>query len=188
MTAPTLTTARLRLRPPTMADAAPMAERRSDPETAQYQAWPQPYTVQKAERMVAGLIEQGGPARGCWYQWVLERVSDGEVVGDIAFRLDADGHNGEVGYVLWPWARGHGYATEGAAAAIEYGFTEWGLHRIEAELDPRNVGSIRVLERLGFRHEGDQIEAYWVGDTVTDSGHYGLLRREWEAMRAGHQD
>jgi len=184
MPAPTLRTARLTIRPMRLDDAADLAERRSDPETAAFQAWTPPYPLDRAVALIDDMITLGGPATGEWFQFALERDADGVVVGDVALRLDPDGHNGEVGFTLHRWARGQGYATEASVAVIDYGFPEWNLHRFEATIDPRNAASAAVLTRLGFRHEGTAIESYWLGDVVTDSASFGLLRREWEARRA----
>jgi aminoglycoside 6'-N-acetyltransferase len=164
-------------------DAADLAERRSDPETAEYQAWIPPYPVERAVELIEELIALGAPTTGEWFQFALERQADGVVVGDVALRLDGDGRNGEIGFTLHRWARGHGYATEASIAVLEYGFTELNLHRFEASIDPRNTASAKVLDRLGFRLEGTLIESYWLGDVVTDDARYGLLRREWQGGR-----
>ncbi len=178
-----LHTARLTLRPMTLDDAADLADRRSDPATATYQGWPIPYPLERAVALIDEMIARGGTALGGWSQLACVRNDDGAIVGDIALHLDDAGHNGEIGYTLHPWARGNGYATEASLAVLEYGFKVWGLHRFEASLDPRNEASQRVLERLGFRHEGTLIESYWLGDVVTDDARYGLLRSEWEGRR-----
>jgi RimJ/RimL family protein N-acetyltransferase len=68
---------------------------------------------------------------------------------------------------------------EALLALLNHGFTDWGLNRVEADIDPRNLGSARVLERLGFRREGLLRQRWIVGDEVSDSAWYGLLRSEW---------
>ena len=57
----------------------------------------------------------------------------------------------EIGYALASRHWGEGYATEALRAAIRHGFDALNLNRIEADIDPRNIGSARVLEKLGFR-------------------------------------
>lgn len=179
----TLRTKRLQLRAMELTDAADLAARRSDPGTAQFQGWAVPYPLERAVALIDEMIALGEPTRGAWYQFAVERLSDGVVLGDLALRLDDDGHTGELGFTLHPWARGAGYATEASVAVLDYGFDTWGLHRFEASIDPRNTASRRVLERLGFRHEGTFVESYWLGDTVTDDARFGLLRREWAGRR-----
>jgi GNAT superfamily N-acetyltransferase len=56
--------------------------------------------------------------------------------------------------VLARHAWGRGYATEAAAALLAFGFDEAGLHKISATCDPENIGSSRVLQKIGMRQEG----------------------------------
>jgi len=56
-----------------------------------------------------------------------------------------------------------------------------GLHRLEADIDPRNAGSIRSVERLGFKLEGHLRERYFVADEIQGSLIYGLLAPEWKS-------
>jgi RimJ/RimL family protein N-acetyltransferase len=64
---------------------------------------------------------------------------------------------------------------------LNYSFNELNLHRLEADVDPRNAASIRTLEKLGFRQEGYLRERWLVGGGIQDSLFYGLLRSEWQA-------
>ncbi|WP_062380945.1 GNAT family N-acetyltransferase [Demequina pelophila] len=178
-----LTTDRLVLRPFTAADAEDFAERRSDPETAMYQAWRVPYSVERARDLIASMEGREGPIPGGWYQLDITRTADGRTVGDIAMYLHEHGHTAEIGYTLNPWARRRGYATEAAAAVLDLLVDVTGVHRIEASTHPANERSIAVLERLGFTAEGVRREAFWVEDEVSDDAMFGLLAREWRAHR-----
>jgi RimJ/RimL family protein N-acetyltransferase len=60
----------------------------------------------------------------------------------------------ELGYRLLPDSWGKGYATEGAAALVRYGFGELGLHRIIGVTHPDNAASQRVLQKAGMRDAG----------------------------------
>lgn len=53
------------------------------------------------------------------------------------------------------------------------------MHRVEADIDPDNSASAKLLERLGFRLEGRLRERWIVAGVVSDSAMYGLLAREW---------
>ncbi len=66
-------------------------------------------------------------------------------------------------------------------AVLDYAFSVLDLHRIEADVDPRNTASVRILERLGFQREGYLRERWQVNGEVQDSLFYGLLRPDWEA-------
>ena len=86
--------------------------------------------------------------------FLVRRKSDGEAIGMAGlvqrdFLKDID-----VGYAFLPIGRGQGFATEAAAACVEYARREHGARRLAAITDPDNLASIRVLERLGFRYQG----------------------------------
>jgi RimJ/RimL family protein N-acetyltransferase len=76
---------------------------------------------------------------------------------------------------------GRGYAAEAATAVLELAFGRLGLHRVFAELDPRNVASIRLCSRLGMRHEAEFLENMWFKGEWADTGVYAVLAREWAA-------
>jgi ribosomal-protein-alanine N-acetyltransferase len=112
-------------------------------------------------------------------EWGIVRPQDDRVLGTATLhRIDAEHRRAELGYALARAAWGRGYATEALRAVVRYGFERLDLLRIEADVDPRNVASIRVLERLGFRHEG-HLRARWiVGGEIQDSWIYGKLRTD----------
>lgn len=89
-----------------------------------------------------------------------------------------------MGYLLGRPYWGKGYMAEAAKELIRYAFEVLDLHRIEADIDPRNRPSARVLERNGFLKEGLLRERWIVGEEVSDTAFYGLLRKDWEATRA----
>ena len=174
------TTARLLLRPIGADDAAELAERRSDPTTAEYQGWSVPYSVEKAQTLVAECVTLGGPTPGSWYQIIVVERATQRTIGDVAVHLSDNAKTAEIGYTLNPGARGLGYATEAASALCHYLITDGGVHRLQASTHPDNAASIRVLTRLGFQPEGIRRESYWVDDVVTDDALFGLLAREFQ--------
>lgn len=70
---------------------------------------------------------------------------------------------------------------EALQALLTYGFDTLGLNRVEADIDPRNTGSQRVLEKLGFRQEGYMPERWIVDGVTADTAFYGLLHSDWMA-------
>lgn len=93
----------------------------------------------------------------------------------MVFALDADSRRAEIGYHLAPEAQGKGYMREALHCFIDHLLDDRGLRRLEAEIDPRNVPSARVLERIGFQREGLLRERWCVGGELSDSALYGLL-------------
>jgi RimJ/RimL family protein N-acetyltransferase len=73
---------------------------------------------------------------------------------------------------------------EGLNQAIALSFGPLGLRRLEADVDPRNEASLRLLESLGFRREGLMRERWNTGGELQDGVLLGLLAREWTG-RAG---
>jgi len=110
----------------------------------------------------------------------------GRAVGEFMLKLtDLASGQGEVGWCIHPDAQGRGLATESAQALLRLGFEDKGLHRIEAGCDPRNLASVRVMERLGMRREAHLIETRFVkGEWVSDLVH-AILAAEWRAQRDG---
>jgi len=178
----TLQTARLDLRPLVPADADAVFAMRSDPVVQRYgshPAWTDPQlAVAYIERNIAAM------ASGEHAQFAIARREDDAVVGTCAlFHLDATCRRAEVGYVLLASEWGKGYANEGVAAMLGWGFEQLGLNRVEADIDPRNVASARALERLGFTREGHLRERWIVDGEISDSLIYGLLAAEGKASR-----
>jgi len=180
----TLPTARLQLRPLAPGDADALFALRSDPVVQRYGSHP-PWTERQA---AVDYLERDrrGMADGSHAQFALERRADAAVIGTCTlYAISPQCRRADIGYVLRPSDWGRGYATEALVALLDWGFGALGLNRVEADIDPRNVPSARILERLGFVHEGHLRERWIVAGEVSDSGMYGLLAREWPAARAG---
>ena len=111
-----------------------------------------------------------------WYQtWgfgpyaVVEQAGQ-NVIGycGLFFFPDLDGQAEiEIGYRLIRSTWGQGYATEAARAVRDYAFTALGIKRLIAMIDPANVASLRVAEKIGMRYEKDiLLEGYSHPDYV----------------------
>ena len=78
------------------------------------------------------------------------------------------------------WSKGYG--TDAMRLIIGYGFRELNLHRITSSTISYNTRSIKVHEKMGFKHEGRQRESIQREGQRFDVIHFGILRSEWEAM------
>jgi ribosomal-protein-alanine N-acetyltransferase len=115
-------------------------------------------------------------------KWGIALRTDNTLIGTATlFNLNLDNRRAEVGYGLERAQWGKGYMQETLRALLSYAFDERGLHRLEADVDPRNAASIRTLERLGFQREGFLRERWHVNGEIQDAFFYGLLKPEWEA-------
>lgn len=73
---------------------------------------------------------------------------------------------------------------EALTALFDFSFGGLNLHRIEADVDPRNGASLALLERLGFAREGYLRERWLIGGGIRDTVLLGLLHHEWKARRS----
>ncbi|MBK7659609.1 MAG: GNAT family N-acetyltransferase [Betaproteobacteria bacterium] len=128
---------------------------------------------------------EGIQATGTAIQFVIADRADGKPVGTcLIFRHDEGSARAELGYVLGRAHWGQGAMQEALSALLDCAFTQLGIRRIEAEVDPRNGASCRVLGRLGFTREG-LLRQRWVADGVAyDVESWGLLADDWRANRA----
>ena len=115
-------------------------------------------------------------------------VHDGTLVGDVILRLRtrADAKSppavAEIGWAFAPAYAGRGFATEAATALVDLAFDHYPVHRLIAHLDPRNVRSAALCERIGMTREAHLRKDWPEADgTWTDDVIYGLLREEWRA-------
>src|SRR5262249_6902012 len=114
------------------------------------------------------------------FQWGVARRADDVVLGTCTlFRLDQDHRRAEAGLPLGRPYWGTGIMPELSTALIQFPFGALDWHRLEADVDPRNLRSIGCVERLGFRREGYLRERYHVAGEVQDAVLFGLLRSEW---------
>ena len=115
---------------------------------------------------------------GDYWQLAIER--DGHVIGDLYFSIkSAKDATGEIGWTLHPDQFGNGYMTEAASALLDIAFGELALHRVFAQLDPRNGASAALCRRLGMREEAHFVEDLWLKGEWGDTAVYAVLGREW---------
>ncbi len=181
-----ITTPRLTLRPLTDNDADDLFAIFGDPRVMRY--WSTPVWTERTQalRMVASDRESLAERRDL--RLGLVRHDLGRVVGTASlFKIDPGNRRAEIGYALAFDQQGSGLMREALNALVDLAFDhspgapfdDLLLHRLEADIDPRNAASAASLERLGFRLEGTLRERWWVAGEVSDSGLYGLLRPDW---------
>ena len=181
-----IATERLLLRPPTEADVEAVLAYQGREDVCRYQD----YEPRDRDRVEAWVARNSAAVRlerdGDHLQPVIERRADGRVVGDLYLALRSVEHaTAVIGWTLHPDGQGHGYATEGARALLEIVFGRMGLHRVVAELDPRNTASIALCRRLGMREEARFVQDQWFRGAWSDTGVYALLAHEWAASTRG---
>ena len=161
-------TARLLLRPAREGDFAALHAMFSDPKTMRYWDRP-PHDEATTRAFLQGLLAGDGPES-------IERIveHDGRVIGRVGmWRM------GEIGYIFDRSVWGQGFATEALGALIAEIWRRWpDLARLAAEIDPRNLASARVLEKLGFRLEREEARTLLLDGEWCDSAFYALGRSD----------
>ncbi len=175
-----LETERLVLRPYEERDLDAYHAIRSQPEVARY-LYDEPLGLDEAREKLARLVSARGlEAAGDWLSAAATLRESGVVVGDVALHWESVQHRtGEIGFVFDPAHQGRGYATEAARAFVDWGFGSFGLHRVIGRTEARNIGSARVLEKLGMRLEAHLVENEWVKGEWQSELVYAILDREW---------
>ncbi len=168
------TTRRLVARRFRLEDCAAFAAMRADPETARFQDW-EAFGHGEALAFVTAQsgAEPGGPG---WFQFALVERESGAFAGDCALRIDAANPRlAAIGYSIVTPLRGQGLASEAVGGLVRFAFGRFGVHRITASVDPRNLASMRVLERSGFVKEAHFRKAVWFKGAWADDAVYALL-------------
>lgn len=171
-------TDRLILRRFQPADLARFMAYRNDPEVVRYDGV-RPVTEARARAFIAAQAVTPAAEPGMWLQIAVELPGAG-LIGDCGFQVD-EGTPGtaEIGYRLRRDLWGQGFASEAVAGVLDWAFGTLGLHRVIATIDTRNTRSVALVERLGFRLEGQLVESYPEPDGWSDEYLYAILEREW---------
>lgn len=174
----TLQTARLTLRPLTAADVAEVFAVFSDPVVVRYWDGPRMATHHDAMQYIDQIHH--GFRRRDFIQWGIADSPAGSVIGTCTLaNLSAIHQRCEIGFALRQTYWGHGLGSEAVGAVLDFAFETMRMHRIEADVDPRNDRSLRLLERFGFEREGLLRERYYLHGERQDAVLMGLLRANW---------
>jgi RimJ/RimL family protein N-acetyltransferase len=113
--------------------------------------------------------------------FIIEK-KDGSKIGFIGhfYVLHVAGKQLEIGYSLVPSERRKGYGTEATQLMVDYLFLSKDTMRIQAQTDPRNVASHKLLEKVGFMKEGTLRKSFFMRGEWRDSYIYSILREEWK--------
>ena len=149
-----------------------------DPEHLKY--WSHgPLSDLEAARTYLDGISSGWRDRTL-FQWGIEERGSRQVVGTVTLAgWDPGNRRAEIGFILHPSRLGRGLATEAVRTALRFAFGPMNLHRVEADVDPDNAGSLRLLERLGFQREGYLRDRWFTFGTWKDTVLLGLLAEDF---------
>jgi RimJ/RimL family protein N-acetyltransferase len=172
----TIRTERLELRPFSLSDGPAVLAYSGDSDWAQYQQTT-PSSEWEAERVVAQMVLRDWENRPVW---AITR--SGDAIGLVSLAFTAEHRIALLGYGVHKNHRGLGLTREAIRAVLNEAFEVYPqLTRVAAHTDARNPASRRVLDKLGFTHEGTTRSSGLTGTgELSDGAIYGLLRSEWQ--------
>ncbi len=179
-TMPTVAAERVALRPLTSNDADDLFAVFSDAEVMRY--WSSPPWSDRSDAVE--LIERvmRGAADNAFYQWGIALNDGNHVIGTCTlFQIDRRNRRAEIGFILRRDLWGKGLMSEAIGALLGFAFDTMNLHRIEADVDPRNESCLKLLESAGFVREGLLRQRWLVNGEVNDSVMLGLLASEYQS-------
>lgn len=179
---PPIETERLSVRPVVASDLPALLEVNRDPEVTRYLPYDAWTGAAEGEAWFARMEKLVAGRDACQFV-IVERGLDRAIGTCLVFRYSTRDQLAEIGYVLGRASWGRGYMLEALTALIGAAFNSAYLRRLEANVAGPNLASLKLLERLGFVHEGLRRERWIARGEVTDCAVFGLLRADWEARR-----
>jgi RimJ/RimL family protein N-acetyltransferase len=162
-------TERLLLRPARADDLEPLHAILNDRQAMAYWSSPPHRYIEQTRDWLASMIAIQ-PSEG--EDFIVEH--QGQVIGKAGlWRFP------EIGFIFHPGYWGRGYATEALALVLDRAFNVHGLPKVDADVDPRNASSLKLLQRLGFRETGRKERTWHVGDQWCDSVYLELGPNDW---------
>lgn len=176
---PELSTDRLLLRQPTAADADAVFRIFSDEQVLRYYNIDLMTHRDEAVALIGQRRKKFELGQGS--RWGIYLKVTGLYIGSCGFELwHRPWRFAEIGYELSPDHWRQGIMSEALTTMIQYGIEAMHLHRVEAQVDPDNIASRKVLLGLGFKEEGRARErGYWHGE-YHDLLQFGLLTSEFK--------
>jgi RimJ/RimL family protein N-acetyltransferase len=175
-----LRTGRLILRTLEENDASRIFQYRSDPDVSRFQSWGTE-SIADIQSHIKELSTNPLGTPGFWHQLGISRLSTRELIGDCGFHvLQAEPRQCEIGVTLDPEYQRQGYATEALRALLDYLVFTLGKHRVLASVDPRNIRSVNLMERVGLRKEAHFVKSLWFKGEWVDDLIYAMLASEWK--------
>jgi len=176
---PNLETPRLRLTQVAPEHASRLFEIRINEDVMRYIERPRPANLEDVMGLIRGTDELLSKNEGIG--WSISLKEENEMIGMIGYwRMQPENQRGEIGYMLLPAYWGKGIMSEALAEVVRYSFEELGLHSIEADINPENLASAKILERHGFVREAYFKEnIFWEGKYL-DTAVFSLLVQDWK--------
>ncbi|UOE93236.1 GNAT family protein [Alkalihalobacillus sp. LMS39] len=175
---PSLETERLHLRKITKEDARSMFTYLSDADVMKHYGLAPFQSLEEVYDEIDWYDSLWKEKKGI--RWGIALKNEGEIIGSCGFHNKVDRHfRTEIGFELKKEKWKTGIATEALNPILLYAFTEWQLQRVEALIEPENIASQRLVEKLGFQKEGLLRSYEYVSGQFDDLFMYSILRHEF---------
>ena len=174
---PIIETTRFIMRPLVRADAGPLFPTLSNAEQCRFLTRPH---FESEEELADWLTDPDWDGR----TWIAESRETGAVVGRFVAVPTPDPEVWDTGYITVSEMQGQGVAQECMQALIDHLLLKEDNRRLTAEIDSGNLASIRLAEKLGFRHEGTLRQHERTHNGICDLMIYGLLRSDLASGRS----
>jgi len=171
---PVIETERLVLRRTTLDDANDYFYLRSSPEAMKHICKPLQISVEETKELIYKINEMIAFNDGI--SWAVCLKNNSKMIGSVSFhRIYKDHYRAEIGYMLHPDYWRLGIISEAVEAIIGYGFNILKFHSIEANIDPTNIGSEKLLQKFKFVKEAYFKENFFFNGSFLDTAVYCLL-------------
>ena len=171
---PELFTERLLLREISAADVKEVFQLRSNKNVMQFIDKPLAQTTDDAMALIQKI--EDGHEKNENITWAITLQNRPELIGTIGFwHIDKENYRAEIGYLLHPGFQGKRLMQEAIEMVLKYGFQTMRLHSVEANVNPANNASIKLLEKNKFVKEAHFKENYFYDGKFLDSAIYSLL-------------
>ncbi|MGR9050547.1 GNAT family N-acetyltransferase [Halobacillus faecis] len=175
---PEFKTERLTLRKLAFSDLEDVFSFCSNPKVAHPMTWEVTESREATHEFLTMVMT--GYEKGESGEWAIEWNKTGQVIGVAAFIDWSNLHKCvEVGYFLSEDYWGRGIATEALQELVHYGFSQLDLNRIEGRCDTDNIGSQKVMKKLGMKYEGTLRKNEWIKGEFRDTEVYSILESEY---------
>ena len=175
---PQIETERCVLREIQMSDAEAVFACFNDDEVTRFYDQPTFIEVEQAEKLIMHMRQGFRDRRSI--RWGIARKEDNWLMGTCGYNgWNRFAHKTGIGYELAQPYWQQGVMTEVLTAVLNFGFRRMKLNRVEALVMPGNVGSEKVLTKLGFHREGLLRQYAYFKEQFYDLQIFALLRQEW---------
>jgi len=169
-------TSRLKIREFEMKDWIDVHEYASNPKVTEYMIWG-PNTEDETKSYVKQQIEKQDSNNRTDYEFAVVLKTSNLLIGGCGIYIKES--NAEIGYCFHPQYWKNGYGSEASRAMLRIAFEQFKIHRVYATCRPSNIGSAKVLSKIGMKKEGHLREHIFAKGRFHDSFLFSIIKNEY---------